>query len=194
MISIVDLGIGNYANVAKATGGKITSDQYDIARAEKLIIPGVGSASSVAGKLSELRGTIEEKIAEGTPVLGICLGMQLMTSMSTEGNVPGLDIFGGTTDRFKFGRETHIGWNTIRKEREDPLLEGVENDTYFYFVHSYRVYVDSQYIIATAEFNGEVFPSAISKENVSGVQFHPEKSSTAGKRVLANFAKGRQLA
>lgn len=189
MIAIVDLGIGNHANISRATGGKITSDPDEISRSDKIIIPGVGSATSVARKFHELKYPIRDRVDDGIPVLGICLGMQLLTDLSCEGGVQGLGIFRGKADKFSHGAKNHIGWNTIRKVREHDLIYNIPQDSFFYFVHSFRVYIESEYVVASTEFNGESFPAVIVKENVMGTQFHPEKSSYFGRQVLQNFAK-----
>lgn len=190
MIAIVDLGIGNYANVARATAGEITSDPYTIGRSEKIILPGVGSASAVANALESVRGTLMDRINDGTPVLGICLGMQLLTSESQEGDVKGLGIFDGITRKMTSEYLPHIGWNTLITRKDHGILKGVNSGSYFYFIHSYSVLVDEELVVAKTEYRGEDFPSVIAKDNVVGVQFHPEKSSDAGRKVLDNFIRG----
>ena len=189
MIAIVDLGIGNFSNVAKAVDGKATSDQYEIEKAEKIVLPGVGSFHAVASEMERLRGVLLDRISEGIPVLGICLGMQVLTEDSEEGSGKGLGVIPGRTVRLTGKRLPHIGWNSVRMEKPQRLFENIDDSSYFYFVHTYRVEVPEEFIQASSEHDGEVFPVAIKSDNVYGVQFHPEKSGENGKRLLRNFSR-----
>ncbi|GAB6101787.1 imidazole glycerol phosphate synthase subunit HisH [Thermococcus atlanticus] len=193
MIAIVDLGIGNLANVRKALGGVITSDPYEIERAEKIVLPGVGNFGAVMERLEPLRGVILDAINDGKPFLGICLGLQLLFEESEESpGSRGLGVFEGKVVRFRGVRTPHIGWNQVWQKKECRLFEGIKDGAYFYFVHSYYVTPKDGGIVAGvtdyhSKGNEVVFTSAVCKDNVFGVQFHPEKSSKNGLRLLKNF-------
>ena len=194
MIAIVDLGIGNLANVRKALDGAITSDPYEIEKAEKIVLPGVGNFGAVMEKLEPLRGAILDSINDGKPFLGICLGLQLLFEWSEESEGKGLGVFKGNVVRFKGVRTPHIGWNQVWQKKDCPLFEGIKDGAYFYFVHSYYVNPADESIIAgvtdyQSKGNEVIFTSAVCKDNIFGVQFHPEKSSRAGLRLLANFRR-----
>ncbi|WP_297504511.1 imidazole glycerol phosphate synthase subunit HisH [Thermococcus sp.] len=193
MIAIVDLGIGNLANVRKALGGVITSDPYEIEKAEKLVLPGVGNFGAVMERLEPLRGAILDAINDGKPFLGICLGLQLLFEGSEESpGKPGLGVFRGKVVRFRDVRTPHIGWNQLWKRKDCPLFEGIRDGAYFYFVHSYYALPEREEIIAGVTDYGPrgreiIFTSAVCRENVYAVQFHPEKSGKNGLRVMRNF-------
>jgi glutamine amidotransferase len=191
MIAIIDYGAGNVASVANAVARlgspfKITSDIKDLDNAEKIIFPGVGEASFAINRLHE-SGLIKYLQETKKPMLGICLGMQLMCSHSDEGNVNGLGIFPINVVRFK-SNETkvpHIGWNTVHYNPGNKLFNGIKQDEFFYFANSYYVPVDKSTTAVTENKIG--FSAAIEKDNYFGLQFHPEKSSEAGLKVLQNF-------
>ncbi len=193
MIAIVDLGIGNLANVRKALGGIITSDPYEIEKAEKLVLPGVGNFGAVMERLEPLRDVILDAIKDGKPFLGICLGLQLLFEGSEESpRSKGLGVLRGNVVRFRGVRTPHIGWNQLWKRRDSPLFEGIKDGAYFYFVHSYYALPEREEIIAGVTDYGSrgkeiIFTSAVWRDNVYGVQFHPEKSGRNGLRVMANF-------
>lgn len=191
MIAIVDLGIGNLANVRKALGGVITGDPYEIERAEKIVLPGVGNFGAVMERLEPLRGIISDAINDGKPFLGICLGMQLLFEESEESpGSRGLGVFEGRVVRFRGVRTPHIGWNQVFSSKGCPLFEGIKSGSYFYFVHSYYVNPRNEEVVAaTTDYESLVFTSAVCKDNVFGVQFHPEKSSKNGLRLLKNFRR-----
>ena len=192
MIAIIDLGIGNFANVEKALRGKVTVKPEVVEKADKIVLPGVGNFGEVTGKLGTLREVILRKIDEGTPFLGICLGMQLLFPESSEGTGEGLGVFPGRVVELPPEASPHIGWNQVFQVGEDHLMGDIEPGSFFYFVHSYYVIPDDE-TIATGrteyEVGGEVkdFPAVIRKDNVFGVQFHPEKSSKKGLKLLKNF-------
>ncbi len=194
MIAVVNLGIGNLANVRKALGGVVTGDPYEIEKAEKLVLPGVGNFGAVMERLEPLRGVILDAINDGKPFLGICLGLQLLFEGSEESpGRPGLGVFRGNVVRFQGVRTPHIGWNQLWK-RECPLFEGIRDGAYFYFVHSYYAEPGEEEIIAGVtdyESKGRkvVFTSAVCRGNVYAVQFHPEKSGRNGLRVMKNFRR-----
>lgn len=202
MIVIVDYGMGNLnsvKNMLKKIGvpALISSDPASIRSAEKLILPGVGAFDNGMKNLNEMGLTEplnEAILVHKTPVIGICLGMQLMTRSSEEGISPGLGWIDGQTIRFKLPESSHlrvpnIGWNVLRMTQPHPLFEGLDESSRFYFVHSYHVCCnDSNDVIATTPYGIE-FTSAFARENIMGVQFHPEKSLRFGFRVLQNFAR-----
>jgi imidazole glycerol-phosphate synthase subunit HisH len=191
MIAIIDYGAGNVASVANAVARlgypfKITSDIKDLAKAEKIIFPGVGEASFAIKRLHD-SGLIHFLQQTKKPMLGICLGMQLMCDHSDEGNVDGLSIFPINVVRFN-SNETkvpHIGWNTVHYNPGNKLFKGIKQDEFFYFANSYYVPVDKSTTAVTE--NKINFSAALEKDNYFGVQFHPEKSSEAGLKVLQNF-------
>lgn len=192
VIVIVDLGVGNFANVEKALNGTVTKSPEKIERAEKIVLPGVGNFGAAAEKLQPIRKTLMNKISDGTPFLGICLGMQLLFPYSSEDRGEGLGVIQGDVRRLPEGAAPHIGWNQISPLDGSPLLKGIRSDSYFYFVHSFQVCPDSKEVV-TGTTNYRVgsevqqFPSVVRDGNVYGVQFHPEKSSDNGLRLMNNF-------
>ncbi len=189
MIAIIDLGVGNLSNVRKITSGEITRDKDVIEGADKIIVPGVGNYCSVMEELEPLEDILRDSISEGKPFLGICLGMQILFEDNEESGTQGLGIFDGEVKSFREELRPHIGWNTVIQKEENELMIGIEDESYFYFVHSF--YVDIEKSIAVTEHtDGEyskVFPSLICKDNIYGVQFHPEKSSDVGTQLIKNF-------
>lgn len=199
MITIVDYGMGNLGsikNMLKKIGvpSLISSATADIKAAEKLILPGVGAFDNGMKNLAE-RGLIEllnHKVSvEKTPVLGICLGMQLMSKTSEEGVRSGLGWLNAQTQRFSLPSSfkiPHMGWNTVAIQKEHPLFIDMPQGLRFYFVHSYHVVcLDSSAVLTQTQY-GITFTSAVAQGNVCGVQFHPEKSHKFGMKLLANFA------
>lgn len=202
MIAIIDYGLGNLgsiANMLKVIGEKsvITSDPEKIQSADKLILPGVGAfdagMSRLAGKglVSVLKEQAEEK---KKPLLGICLGMQLLGRKSEEGTLPGLGMIPFDNIRFRIDtagglKVPHMGWDIVQFTRESPLLAGIEGVQRYYFVHSYHAVCDSEEnCLMTCEYGYE-FAAAVVKDNIMGVQFHPEKSHNFGMKLLTNFAR-----
>lgn len=203
MIIVVDYGVGNLGsivNMFKKIGAKAmaSSDPVMIENAEKLILPGIGAFNAGMQKLNE-RGLIpllnklvlEKKI----PVLGLCLGLQLMTKRSAEGQLPGLGWLDAVTLRFRFDEANsnlkvpHMGWNTIETRHPHPLFTDLDPDARFYFVHSYYVQSrDPETVLAETDY-GSRFHSILGKGNIMGAQFHPEKSHKFGLRLLKNFAE-----
>lgn len=190
-IVIIDYGAGNIQSIRFALerlgyNGVLSGDAQEIRAAEKVIFPGVGEASSA---MKKLRSTgLDQLIPELTqPVLGICLGMQLMCRSSEEGATTGLGIYDVDIVHFtKDLKVPHIGWNRI-KDLKSPLFEGIEENEFMYLVHSYYAPVCEE-TIATCDYGVE-YSSALQKDNFYGVQFHPEKSSAAGEKILDNFLK-----
>lgn len=202
MITIIDYGLGNLRSVQKSferanIDVKISRDISDIKAAEKLVLPGVGHFGKGMENLKkfDLIDVLNEKVLEQkTPVLGICLGMQLMTSYSEESDNEGLNWVDAKTLRFhkdeaKKYRVPHIGWNTANLERsESKIMKGIEDSSQYYFVHSYYVNCANEQDVLTKSSYGINFVSSFQKDNIVGVQFHPEKSFSAGLTLLSNFS------
>jgi glutamine amidotransferase len=198
MIAIIDYGVGNLRSVEKAfeaigASAIVTGDLDPIRDADRLVLPGVGAFGECARRLREagLDQPVLEAAREGKPVLGLCVGLQLMFDEGLEfGSHRGLGLMRGRVVRFPSDglRVPQIGWNQIENVKPHPLLAGLPAGTYFYFVHSYRVEAsDPTDVIAETEY-GILYPSVCARGSVCGVQFHPEKSQDAGLRLLANFA------
>jgi glutamine amidotransferase len=200
MIHIIDYGMGNLGsmqNMFKRVGTDVTveSDPQKLANANKLVLPGVGSFDAAMVRINEssgLRDLLEHKAnVDKIPILGVCLGMQLLTSSSDEGELPGLGWIKAKTLRFpkRDGLKVpHMGWNIATPVNKSPLTEEVSNEPRYYFVHSFCVHVeDVEHSIMRTNYGG-VFDSAISRDNIYGVQFHPEKSHRFGMQILKNFA------
>ncbi len=203
MITIVDYGVGNSGsilNMLKKVGAKAeaSSDPDVLRRAEKLILPGVGAFDAGMRKLNEagLAPLLNELVLEKkVPVIGLCLGMQLMTQKSAEGTEAGLGWFEAETVRFQFGpgqghlKVPHMGWNTLDIRRPHPLVADLGPGSRFYFVHSYHVLcADEADVVAYTDY-GHPVAAVISKGNILGAQFHPEKSHKFGMQLLRNFAE-----
>ena len=192
MIAVVRYGAGNVRSVLSAMrrlgyDGVLTDDPEAIRSADKVIFPGVGEASSAMALLRE-KGLDEVLSSLEQPFLGICLGMQLMCSFSEEGGTEGLGIFPESVRLFPKGNGVkipHMGWNSIENPR-GALFDGISGESYFYFVHSYYVPL-SPYTAAECTYDGITFSAALAKGNYLGTQFHPEKSGSAGERVLSSF-------
>lgn len=196
-ILVLDLGIGNISNVVKAVDGVSSSDPKDVEYADKLILPGVGNFKEIAGKIGHFRERILKFIESGGFFLGICLGLQLLFERSEEADGEGLKILEGDVVRFRGVRTPHIGWNRIILRRGSSILHGIEDGSFFYFVHSYYVRPRNESIVVAVTDHGRdentvVFPSIIQKGRIYGVQFHPEKSGEVGLRLLRNFRNLRE--
>ena len=200
-ITIIDYGIGNLAsikNMIKKIGGTsiITSDKSEIARASKIILPGVGAFGRGMKNLKS-KGLIEilnEKVmVQKTPILGICLGMQLMTGHSEEGDVKGLGWINAKTTKFsksmlpKHLKIPHMGWADVEIKSNPQLFDGAKTDIRYYFVHSYHVLCKKDTNVMAVSTHGFEFCCAIVQDNILGVQFHPEKSHKYGMQLLTNF-------
>jgi glutamine amidotransferase len=201
MIAVVDYDMGNLRSVEKAllrVGQEacVTRDPECIRTADGVVLPGVGAFGACMANLEGfgLVPVLQRVIDRGTPFLGICLGMQILFSESEEfGPVPGLGILPGRVVRFQGDamaglRVPHMGWNVLRRRGDTPLLAGIEDDAYVYFVHSYYVVPDDPAVSATDTPYGVLFTSSVVRDNVFACQFHPEKSQAVGLRILANFA------
>lgn len=201
-VIIVDYGMGNLGsvqNMFKRIGvtTEVTSDSKKIESAKKILLPGVGAFDTAMRKINEtgLAEVLDRKaLIDKIPILGICLGMQLLSKYSEEGVCPGLGWIPAQTIKFAFPYSSalkipHMGWNNIQKINRSKLTENLDNDTRFYFVHSYYVKADnSDDVLATTNYGVE-FHSIIQHENIYGAQFHPEKSHRFGMKLLENFAK-----
>lgn len=198
MIAIIDYGMGNLRSVQKCLEKNgfrtaIVSSPDGLAGAGGIILPGVGAFEDAVVNLRNrgLDRAIREAADKGQPVLGICLGMQLFFEVSEEGgSCEGLGIFSGRVRRFSGDLKVpHMGWNRVELRGANPLFDGIPDGSYFYFVHSYYVEPAVEEYIAGETVYGGRFVSAVADRNVFGVQFHPEKSSELGERLLYNFGK-----
>ena len=196
-IAILDYGIGNLRSVEKAlehvgATATITADVEEIRAADGLILPGVGAFPKAMERIRDrgLDELVDERSATGTPILGICLGLQLLFDSSTElGGAEGLGLLSGEVSELEAPglKVPHIGWEPVRWEKESRLCEGIESETPFYLVHSFAPTPATSDLLGSAAY-GARFACAAERDNVFGVQFHPEKSGAAGLRLLANFA------
>lgn len=204
MIAIVDYGVGNLFSLAsslKAVGAEpiVTADAAAILAADRVILPGVGAFRDAAAKLGKtgLDETVKEAAGKGKPLLGICLGMQLLFDRSLEdGDWPGLGLLPGEIVPLR-GRipedlpVPHIGWNALKFEKPDPLFRYIREGDSVYFVHSYFAESRGDHVIASAEYGASV-TAAVRRRNVAGCQFHPEKSGAAGLAILRAFTEGAE--
>lgn len=207
-IAIIDYGAGNLRSVQKAfqqvgVSAEITRDKSAIRGAKGVVLPGVGSFDAAVIELRELglEGVIEEAIALGKPFLGICLGLQHLFEASEEGKQRGLGILAGKVKRLNFEGTPwsnlsipHMGWNRLLFKHaaiaaRAPIFAGIEEGTMLYFAHSYYVVPADEMIVATKTDYGIEFVSGVWKDNLYGIQFHPEKSGEAGLKILRNFGK-----
>src|SRR5690349_9632658 len=195
-VAIIDYGVGNLRSVEKAfvaTGcdAVVSSDRDVLANAERLVLPGVGAFAACMKELSQ-RGfdeLVRQRVAEGTPLMGVCVGMQMLFEESEEfGQTRGLGLLPGRVRAFKTDLPIpHVGWNLVRHKRAHSLLEGIGNRSFFYFVHSFFCEpADEDVVIGETEY-GSTFASIVAHENICGVQCHPEKSQNDGLRLLKNF-------
>jgi len=203
MIVIVDYGLGNvraFESLYKKIDIPciVASSAVELGQASKIILPGVGAFDFAMDSLlrSGMREQLDHMVVDlGTPVLGVCVGMQMMSTHSDEGSLPGFGWIDGCVKRFDFsGSSTptdvpHMGWNNVKPVSSSGLFEQLDDHSRFYFLHSFYFSCTSQdSVIATTNYGGD-FASAVEKDNVFGVQFHPEKSHGWGVRILENFAR-----
>jgi imidazole glycerol-phosphate synthase subunit HisH len=198
-IVIIDYGMGNIRSVLNKVNrsgfeGIVTADINKIRSADKFILPGVGHFLNGMNKLKErnLIDILTEKVlVEKTPILGICLGMQLLTRFSEEGNAPGLGWIDADTVRFQLTdirhKVPHMGWNTLKQMKDSPLFKDIPVNSNYYFVHSFYVRCNNPEDILTTTWYGHEFVSSLQKDNIFGTQFHPEKSHEWGQKMLTNF-------
>lgn len=199
---IVDYGIGNIGSIQTMLRRikidvKTSSDPVEILSADRLIFPGMGAFDKAMSQLSKtgLRNALDEAVLDKkTPILGICLGMQLLCKDSEEGKLPGLGWIDATVKRFSFPPDSelripHIGWNDIQITKNVPLLSGLTKQDRFYFAHSYHVAdISEEYVIGKTNY-GYDFPSIIQKGHIMAIQCHPERSFMGGAKLLSNFSK-----
>jgi len=203
VITIIDYGLGNirsFANVYERLNIQIKIAQcaQDIKGASKIILPGVGAFDHAMTLLNQsgMRDELEKQvIGNGVPVIGICVGMQILAKLSDEGKLPGLGWINGYVKLFDISkipyktRLPHMGWNTIEPVKKNPLLFGFDTNSRFYFLHSYYFLCnDNEDVISTTDY-GITYASAVNRSNIYGVQFHPEKSHSNGIQLLNNFAR-----
>lgn len=191
MICVLDYGAGNLKSIEKALklyaeNVAVSSDIADIENADGIVLPGVGAFRDAMKNLVQYKKTLEKT---EKPVLGICLGMQVLFEKSYEGGTfEGLGLIKGEVKRFEALKVPQIGWNTIEIKKENPLLGGIRGGEWFYFVHSYYCSPAEDVAVAETEY-GIKYCSVLSKENIHATQFHPEKSSAKGLRIIKNFVK-----
>jgi len=202
VIAVVDYGAGNLRSVAKALlrsglDARVTADPAEVMAADGVVLPGVGAFADAASRLREsgLETAVKQSIEAGRPYLGLCLGVQLLFDESDEhGVTPGFQLLRGRVERFpKFEvdgsplRVPHIGWNEVRFSGSHPMIDRLPERETYYFVHSYRpVPTDDSIVVGRADYGGE-FAAAVATPSMFAVQFHPEKSQAAGKRLLDAF-------
>ena len=192
---IFDYGVGNLLSLKCALEkvgleASIGTSAKELADADAIALPGVGAFTPAASKLDAVKETLTNKFKDGTPLLGICLGLQLFFEKSEEGPGNGLALFKGKTVRLpNTVKVPHMGWNTLNIVKQNELFDGVAEEAYVYFVHSlYPVPADKKIVCTQTEY-GTTFTSAIANKNIYGTQFHPEKSGDIGLKILKNFAK-----
>ena len=201
MVVIVDYGMGNLGSILNmlrkiGTRAIISSKEEEIKQADKLILPGVGAFDNGMVSLTRL-GVIpyldQKVLQEKTPVLGICLGMQLFGKKSEEGRLPGLGWIDAEVKKLQFEvsgcglKIPHMGWNSVKMRRQSPLFKGLEKNSRFYFAHSYHAVCNNMDDSLGETMYGHNFTSSLQRENILGVQFHPEKSHKFGMTLLKNF-------
>ncbi len=198
-VVIVDYGAGNLRSVARAVAHAgveaiVSTRPEDVAGADALIVPGVGAAEKTMANLraAGLDGPIVDYIESGRPFLGVCMGMQALFEVSEEGGTHEcLGVLPGRIVRFPYGLTVpHMGWNTVAAVRPHPVLEGIPEASYFYFVHScHPAPTDAAVVVAETEYGGVRFPAIVGRDNVIATQFHPEKSGKWGLRLYENFLR-----
>jgi len=196
-IVIIDYGLGNLRSVHKAfkrvnNDTKITRSVLEVKHADAVVLPGVGAFRDAIKNLTHLKESVFTLMEEGRPLLGICLGLQILFSTSTEGGLTkGLDYFKGKVIRLPQELTVpHMGWNTLKIVRfENPLLSGISDGSYVYFAHSYYPVVENEEETIAITNYGITIPSVISKQSVFATQFHPEKSGKVGINIINNYVK-----
>jgi len=201
-VAIIDYGVGNLRSVEKAFAAngcdaRVSSDEKVLRQAERLVLPGVGAFGACMKALTD-RGfeqLLRERVAGGVPLLGICVGMQMLFAESEEfGATSGLGLLPGRVRRFTGELVVpQVGWNQIRQRATHSLFEDIADEAFFYFVHSYYCEPAAQEVTLAETDYGVVYASVVGRENIFGVQFHPEKSQAVGLKLLSNFATSDKL-
>jgi len=197
-IAIIDYGVGNLRSVEKAFAAAghealVSDNQTTLRQAKGLVLPGVGAFAACMKALSD-RGfdeLVRERVAQGTPLLGVCVGMQMLFEESDEcGKTAGLGLLRGRVRRFSDDQVVPaVGWNQVRQRGRHPLLSEIKDGAFFYFVHSYYCEpVDETIVLGETDY-GTTYASVVAQSDLCGVQFHPEKSQTVGQKLLSNFAR-----
>jgi glutamine amidotransferase len=196
MIAIVDYGMGNLRSVEKGflkvgVDARVVREPQAVDDADAVVLPGVGAFRDCIRNLTQTSMTesIMRSIRKGKPYLGICLGLQVLFTESEEfGIYKGLDVFKGRVVRFQIDLKVpHMGWNNVKILRKPPIFDGIQDESFFYFVHSYYVAPDDTAVVSTTTDYGITFTSMVWKDNIFATQFHPEKSQESGLRILKNF-------
>jgi len=194
---VVDYGAGNLRSVEQALRAlhyepRVTSDPSEVERAQAVILPGVGAAGQIMRSLRahELDEAVRAYVASDRPFLGVCMGMQVLMDWSEEdGGQECLGVFSGTVRRLKVtGKVPHMGWNVVRQRKPHPIWEGVPDESYFYFVHSFAVQPTENVCASTTDYETD-FVSALARDHVFATQFHPEKSGRLGLQIYRNFVE-----
>lgn len=197
-ITIIDYGLGNLRSVQKGlehakASVNISIDPADIENSDGVVLPGVGAFSDAMSNIEPFLDVLYDYVESGKPLLGICLGHQMLMTNSEEGGMrDGLGFIPGNVIRFPHSKlkVPHMGWNSINITQQHPIYEGIEDGSYVYFVHSYYVSTDDDHALASCEYGVGFAASVVNEEgNVIGTQFHPEKSGEVGLRILSNFVK-----
>jgi len=193
-IAIVDYGVGNLHSIQRGlelagAQTKVTHEPTEIVAADAIVLPGVGAFKSAMQELGANFDIIRQAVSAGRPLLGICLGMQLLLTWSEEdGHAEGLGLIPGKVVELpRIQKVPHMGWNSLKIEREHPFLAGIQSGTHVYFVHSYFARPEDEAAVLATTTYGTEFPSVVARGSVIGTQFHPEKSGTAGLQMLRNF-------
>ena len=195
-MAVVNYGVGNLRSIRKGlekSGAqvKVTHNPNDLRSADAIVLPGVGAFAPAVKNMAPIADVVAEAMNDGTPILGVCLGLQLIFTRSSEGgSIKGLDFISGEVVKLpKSVKTPQMGWNTIDFAKSHPLLDGVKDHSYVYFVHSYYPQpTDPDVIVTTTEY-GVSFASMVAKKNLFATQFHPEKSSKTGLMMLKNFVR-----
>jgi imidazole glycerol-phosphate synthase subunit HisH len=195
-VAVVNYGVGNLRSIRKGLEKsgvqvKVTHNSTDLRSADAIVLPGVGAFAPAVKNMEPIADVVAEAMNDGTPILGVCLGLQLLFTRSSEGgSIKGLDFISGEVVKLPESVKTpQMGWNTINFTKSHPLLDGVKDHSYVYFVHSYYPQpTDPDVVVATTEY-GVSFASMVAKKNLFATQFHPEKSSKTGLMMLKNFVR-----
>jgi imidazole glycerol-phosphate synthase subunit HisH len=195
-VAVVNYGVGNLRSIRRGleksgAAVKITHSPTDLLSSDAIVLPGVGAFAPAVQNMTPIADVVAEAMKNGKPILGVCLGLQLLFTRSSEGgSVKGLDFISGDIVKLPDAVKTpQMGWNTLNIEQSHPMLDGVKDGSYVYFVHSYYPKpIDSDVVVATTEY-GVRFASMVAKKNLLATQFHPEKSSKTGLMMLKNFVR-----